>query len=110
MNQKALRTLEFNKIIEQLKTYALTEPGQQRCAGLVPYDRIEQVERAQHETEEALLVLLRRGDNPLIPFKDISGWLSLARKGSTLPPRALLDTAELLRAAAASRNALVRDE
>ncbi len=110
MNQKALRTLEFNKIIEQLKTYALTEPGQLRCAGLVPYDRIEQVERAQHETEEALLVLLRRGDNPLIPFKDISGWLSLARKGSTLPPRALLDTAELLRAAAASRNALVRDE
>ena len=110
MNQKALRTLEFNKIIEQLKTYALTEPGQQRCAGLVPYDRIEQVERAQHETEEALLVLLRRGDNPLIPFKDISGWLSLARKGSTLPPRTLLDTAELLRAAAASRNALVRDE
>ncbi len=110
MNQKALRTLEFNKIIEQLKTYALTEPGQQRCAGLVPYGRIEQVERAQHETEEALLVLLRRGDNPLIPFKDISGWLSLARKGSTLPPRALLDTAELLRAAAASRNALVRDE
>jgi len=110
MNQKALRTLEFNKIIEQLKTYALTEPGQQRCAGLVPYDRIEQVERAQHETEEALLVLLRRGDNPLIPFKDISGWLSLARKGSTLPPRTLLDTAELLRAAAASRNALVRDD
>ena len=110
MNQKALRTLEFTKIIEQLRTYALTEPGQQRCAALVPYDRMEQVERAQHETEEALLVLLRRGDNPLIPFKDVSGWLSLASKGSTLPPRALLDTAELLRATAAARNALAQDE
>ena len=48
MNQKALRTLEFNKIIEQLKTYALTEPGQQRCAGLV-VDRIRVDRVGRHD-------------------------------------------------------------
>ncbi len=110
MNEKALRTLEFNKIKEQLSALALTEPGQLRCENLVPYDRLEQVERAQHETEEALLILLRRGDSPLIPFKDVSPFMGLAQKGSTLPPRALLDTAELLRAASSARNALGEDE
>ncbi len=110
MNEKALRTLEFNKIKEQLATLALTEPGQSRCESLVPYSQLEQVERAQHETEEALLVLLRRGDSPLIYFKDISPFMGLAQKGSTLPPRALLDSAELLRAASAAKNALGEDE
>jgi len=110
VNEKALRTLEFHKIIDQLAALALTEPGQERCLRLKPYDRIEQVERAQHETEEALLVLLRRGDSPLQFFKNVSPWLGLAKKGSTLSPRALLDIAELLRAAHAVRNALGEDE
>ncbi|MDI9520690.1 MAG: endonuclease MutS2 [Bacillota bacterium] len=110
MNEKALRTLEFNKIKEQLSALALTEPGQMRCEALLPYDRLEQVERAQHETEEALLILLRRGDNPLIHFKDVSPFMGLAQKGSTLPPRTLLDIAELLRASSAAKNALGEDE
>lgn len=110
MNEKALRTLEFNKIRDQLSALALTVPGQKRCDTLMPYDRMEQVERAQYETEEALLILLRRGDSPLIYFKDVSSWLGLAQKGSTLPSRALLDTAEVLRAANAARNAIGEDE
>ena len=110
MNERALRTLEYNKIIEMLCELALTEPGQARCAGLKPYDRIEQVERAQHETEEALLVLLGRGDSPLQHFKNVSPSLGMAAKGSTLSPRALLDVAELLRAAASVRASLAEDE
>jgi len=110
MNEKALRTLEFIKIRQMLSALALTEPGQLRCDHLLPYSSLEQVERAQHQTEEALLILLRRGDSPLVHFKDVSGWLSLAQKGSTLPPRALLDTAELLRAAQAAHAALGEDE
>ncbi len=106
MNEKSLRTLEFTKIISQLASLALTAPGQARCESLVPHDSLERAERAQNETDEALLVLLRRGDSPLIPFKDVSAWLGLAAKGSVLSPRALLDIAELLRAANAAKNAL----
>ena len=110
MNQKSLRTLEFTKIRAQLAELALTEPGRARCEALIPQRRLEAAQRAQEDTEQALLVLLRRGDNPLIPFKDVGAWLGLAQKGSTLPPRALLDIAETLRAAAAARNALAEDE
>ncbi len=110
MNERALRTLEYNKIIDMLCDLALTEPGQARCAALKPYDRMEQVERAQHETEEALLVLLGRGDSPLQHFKNVSPSLGMAAKGSTLSPRALLDVAELLRASSAVRSSLAEDE
>lgn len=110
MNAKSIRTLEFQKIREKLAVYALTEPGQNRCLQLLPFGRLNQVERAQHETEEALLVLLQRGDSPLIPFKDVSSAIRLSVKGSTLSPRSLLDIAESLRASSAARSALVQDE
>ncbi len=106
MNEKSLRTLEYNKIIGLLAALALTEPGQARCEALLPHDTLDAAERAQDETDEALLVLLGRGDSPLIPFKDVSAWLGLAKKGSVLSPRALLDIAELLRAVNAAKKAL----
>ena len=110
MNEKSLRTLEFTKIRDQLAVLALTPPGQARCHALFPFDSLNAVERAQQETEEALLVLLRLGASPLIPFKDVGASLELANKGSTLSPRALLDIAESLRAAQAARGALLKDD
>ena len=43
MNQKALRTLEYDKIIAQLVEYASCESGKELCRKLVPsidYDEI----------------------------------------------------------------------
>ncbi len=110
MNAKALRTLEFDKIKELLSAYALTSLGQARCQALLPASRLQDVERMQSETEEALVVLTYRGDHPLIPFKDMSAQISMAEKGATLSPRALLDIAEGMRAANAARKALAEDE
>lgn len=110
MNAKALRTLEFDKIKELLSAYALTPLGQARCQALLPASRLQDVERMQSETEEALVVLTYRGDHPLIPFKDMSAQISMAEKGATLSPRALLDIAEGMRAANAARKALAEDE
>ncbi len=110
MNAKALRTLELNKIKDLLVAYALTSLGQERCLGLLPASRLQDVERMQAETEEALVVLTYRGDHPLIPFKDVSAQISLSEKGATLSPRALLDIAEGLRAASAARKALAEDD
>ena len=110
MNTKALRTLEFTKIRDLLAAYALTSMGQERCQSLLPFSRLQDVECAQTETEEALTVLTCRGDHPLIPFKDVSAQIHLAEKGAALSPRALLDIAEGLRAASAARKALAEDE
>ena len=46
MNQKALKTLEFDKIIHILTAHAASEGAKEMCRKLVPYDNINDVERA----------------------------------------------------------------
>ena len=110
MNERALRVLEFTKIRDMLAGYALSDPGKEKCRNLAPLDDFTEVNRALDETEEAVATLAYVGGNPLISFNDVSEYLSLAEKGSTLSQKALLSVAETLRAARAARNALVTDK
>ncbi|MCR4885893.1 MAG: endonuclease MutS2 [Clostridiales bacterium] len=109
MNERALRVLEFVKIREMLASYALSDPGKELCRTLTPLTALSEVDRALDETEEAVVTLTYLGGCPLIGFSDVGEYLSLAEKGSTLPPKALLTVAEGLRAARAARSALVTD-
>ncbi|NLD52853.1 MAG: endonuclease MutS2, partial [Clostridiales bacterium] len=108
--QKALRVLEFTKIREQLASYALTEAGAALCHQLLPFDNLQDARYAQAETEEALMLLTYRGDNPLQRFQDIRPSLGRALKGATLSPRALLDVADCLRATSIAKAALDGEE
>ena len=110
MNDRALRVLEFTKIREMLAGYALSDSGKELCRKLTPLDDFRDINRALDETEEAVATLAYVGGNPLIAFADVSEYISLAQKGSTLNPRALLLVAETLRAARAARSALVTDK
>ena len=53
MNQKALKTLEYNKIIAQLEEYASTQIGKTLCRELVPSCSLEEIRRNQTETTDA---------------------------------------------------------
>ena len=46
MNQKALKTLEFDKIIHILTAHAASEGAKEMCRKLVPYDNINDVEHS----------------------------------------------------------------
>ena len=109
MNERALRVLEFTKIREMLAGYALSEFGRKKCLALTPLSDFAEVNRALDETEEAVVALTFLGGHPMTPFDDISEYLALAGKGSTLSQRALLSVAETLRSARAARSALVTD-
>lgn len=109
MNERALRVLEFNKIREMLASYALSSAGKEKCLALKPEKALADVNRALDETEEAVAALTYLGGHPLIGFEDVSEYLALAEKGSTLSPKALLLVANLLRASRAARNNLVTD-
>ena len=54
MNEKALQTLEFHKIINRLTEHATSEPGRKKCQSLKPMTDLEQIEQAQLETKDAL--------------------------------------------------------
>ena len=109
MNERALRVLEFTKIREMLAGYVLSEFGRKKCLALTPLSDFAEVNRALDETEEAVVALTFLGGHPMTPFDDISEYLALAGKGSTLSQKALLSVAETLRSARAARSALVTD-
>ena len=109
MQQRTLRVLEFTKIREELASLALTPMGAERCRALEPSHDLTEAQTWQRETEEAVVVLQYVGGNPLTASEDVRPWLSLAEKGATLAPRALLAVANMLRASRCARDALVTD-
>ena len=107
MQQRTLRVLEFTKIREELASLALTPIGAELCRALEPSHQLAEAALWQQETEEATIVLQYVGGSPLYAFADVRASLSLADKGATLSPRALLDVAGMLHASRAARDALI---
>ncbi len=109
MQKRTLRVLEFTKIREQLADLAVTEMGREICLALEPETNLEEVRAAQQETEESTVVIQYLGSSPLSAFADVRSSLSLAEKGATLSPKALLEVATMLRVSRNVRDALVTD-
>ena len=61
MNEKALRTLEYNKIIQRLSDLAGSTRGKELCASLLPNNILTEITRLQRETTDALYRILRKG-------------------------------------------------
>ena len=53
MNQKALKTLEYTKIIAQLESHAASPLGKALCRDLVPSSDLEEVRTWQAQTTDA---------------------------------------------------------
>ena len=108
-NQRSQRVLEFNKIINQLQSYCLTSLGKEYCLSLNPSNNLAEVSNRLAETEEALTIIRFSGGQPLIGFNDIRPWISIAQKGGSLSPKALLDIASSLHATSIARSALINN-
>lgn len=99
MNQKALKTLEFDKIIHILTAHAASEGAKEMCRKLVPYDNINDVERAQRETADALCRVYRKGSVSFGGIRDIRGSLKRLEIGGILGMGELLQIMSLLETA-----------
>ena len=109
MKERTLRVLEFNKILERLADFALTDMGRERCLALVPQEDLPSALEALEETEEAQVILTYMGGTPLISFADVRPYLAIAEKGASLSPKMLLEIARSLSAARTARAALVTE-
>ncbi|WP_294401700.1 endonuclease MutS2 [uncultured Clostridium sp.] len=110
MNEKSLRILEFNKIKEKIKKYARTNSGKEKVAELAPYDNVYEINNKLAETNEALEVILDKGNPPLEGLFDIHEGIERARKGGTLTPGQLLKIGSTLRAARNMKEFFKREE
>lgn len=91
--------LEFNKIKDKIKKYARTNAGKEKVSDLAPYDNVYEINNKLDETNEALEVILDKGNPPLEGLFDIHEGVERARKGGTLTPEQLLKIGSTLRAA-----------
>lgn len=98
MQQKVLKTLEYNKIIEQLEQYASSSLGRDLCRQLLPNADLEGVRHSQEETDQARTVYRLKGSVPLGGIFDIRGSMKRARIGGVLSATELMETASTLRA------------
>lgn len=96
MNDKALKVLEFHKIIELLAGHATSEPGRNMCLALRPSVVLSAIEKNQQETEDAVGRLLRKGNTNFGNNRDLGFSLKSLEVGSVLSISELLKIAMLL--------------
>lgn len=99
MNEKVLRTLEFDKIIQLLTTFASSEGGRKLCLNLVPDTDLFMIQERQVHTQDAFSRLLRSGSLSFSGIFDIEGSLKRLEIGGVLNTTELLRVLSILRVA-----------
>ncbi|WP_312111402.1 endonuclease MutS2 [Brevibacillus reuszeri] len=98
MEQRVLKTLEYDKMVALLIDKASCTYGKEKAAELVPFVRLEEVVIAQQGTAQAATVLRLKGSAPLGGIRDIRGPVQRARLNAMLAPMELLDIASTIMA------------
>ncbi|HEX3077321.1 MAG TPA: endonuclease MutS2 [Lachnospiraceae bacterium] len=96
MNSKALKTLEYYKIIDKLTDYAGSSLGKEKCSKLLPLDNLEDIVNSQKETSDALSRILQKGSISFSGLKDIRSSIMRLDVGSTLGMGELLQVSSVL--------------
>ncbi len=84
MNEKALKILEYDKIIHQLADCATSPLGKALCRELVPVSDLEEIRARQTETSDALARIYAKGSLSFSGLYDIGPSLLRLKVGSNL--------------------------
>ncbi|HKK96075.1 MAG TPA: endonuclease MutS2 [Anaerovoracaceae bacterium] len=90
MNRKALKVLEYEKIIDMLNDQVGSKMTMEVVNKLRPMKNLRMINEALTETTEAVSVIVHKGAIPIGNFYDIDGILNLSRKGGSLSMKQLL--------------------
>ena len=96
MNEKALKTLEYYKIIDMLEAFATSSIGKNKCRQLRPLDNLTEIDTMQQESADALCGIYQKGSLSFSGVKDVRGSLKRLEVGSTLGIGELLAIRSLL--------------
>lgn len=96
MNEHALKMLEFDKVIEHLKSFAQNEMTKQKIEKLVPHTDLSVIETWLNETSEAKAIIEKSSSVPIANLNGMEHVLKLAEKGISLSPEQLSFIFDLL--------------
>ena len=100
MNNKSLSTLEYNKIISRLVSFACSDGAKQILHKLEPMTNIDKINTALDYTNDALTRVYQKGSVDFSRIKDIRGSIARLKVGSSLNALELLNISMLLECAA----------
>ncbi|MFA4015559.1 MAG: hypothetical protein RUDDFDWM_000646 [Candidatus Fervidibacterota bacterium] len=95
MDERTLKLLEFDKIVEMLQLHARTTFGRELVASLKPFTNFEEVKRKLKDTSDVRRWLEKHGVPPIGSVRDVRAEIEKASSGI------MLDTSELLKIASA---------
>ncbi|MDX1807878.1 MAG: endonuclease MutS2, partial [Paenisporosarcina sp.] len=96
--KRALKTLEFDKIREQVANFCTSSLGRSHLDHLEPSIDLEKVTRLLDEMDEGLALLRIRGNVPMGGIFDVRGHARRAQIGGMLSPSELMEVASTIRA------------
>ena len=97
MNAKYLKSLEYDKIIERLRTYCKTYIGKQKVDALLPVFKNSEVVNQLEFTNEAISLIYRKGSVPISDIPDITLSIKNLESNGVLSIGALLNIARFLK-------------
>lgn len=110
MQEKVLKTLEYDKIAEMLKAKTVTCAGAELAEGMEPYDTFDKVKSALAFTAEAETVIIRTGRSPVDSFPDMRECLKRIHAALFVSPAELMGISRCLRVSRLAREAIEREE
>lgn len=99
MNDKVLKTLEYNKIIDLLTEYASSDEAKDRCRHLRPSTDLAEINLLQQQTKDALSRIFKSGNLSFSGVRSIRDSLKRLEIGGSLSAIELLRICSLLEAA-----------
>ncbi len=99
MNEKAFKTLEYNKIIDLLTEQAASPKAKELCRSLKPMIDKAKIEAAQTQTADALTRLFQKGSVSFSGIHDMEASLKRLEIGGTMGIDEFLALSSLLEAA-----------
>lgn len=98
MNQYTMDVLEFNKVIDEIKQYAMSTKALQLIDALQPSANIDVIQNWMDETTEAAAMLAVNASVPLTSMTGLEACLIKAEKAMVLTPEELSACQNLLEA------------
>ena len=97
MINKNLYRLEFNKILDILADFCITNAGKKMALELLPSCNKEHVEQSLLETSSAFNILIKKGNLPITILPDIDVYIKNLKSGNFLSAKGILDVANVLK-------------
>lgn len=92
IDNDVLQKLEFDKVLNHIANYSVTDPGKTVIYSLVPSDKKVEIEYIGDLVSEATEILTRVGDPPIEYISDLNNALSESKiEGAVLSAKKILE-------------------